>query len=116
MKYDLMLFDLDNTLICFETAQQKALEKVLNRHNFPYSREKLEKFQDINDELWHSYEKRRITKDEVFVTRFKMLLKGTVEETCRAINDDFLNYLAEDLLEKLDPREFHECHPHLTKP
>jgi len=95
MKYDLILFDLDNTLICFETAQKNALEKVLIQHNYPYSQECLNRFQSINDQLWHSFEKQKITKDEVFITRFRMLLQNASERVCREINEEFLEYLSE---------------------
>lgn len=98
MKYDLLLFDLDNTLICFETAQNRALKKTLEP--FVKSAEGFDdlntKFQKINDELWHSLEKGKLTKQEVFTYRFRMLLKDLSLEACSELNEEYLNLLAED--------------------
>ena len=98
MKYDLLLFDLDNTLICFETAQNRALKKTLEPFfNCDDEFDRLNgRFKKINDELWHSLEKGKLTKQEVFTHRFRMLLKDLSPEVCSGLNEDYLELLAED--------------------
>ena len=108
MKYDLILFDLDNTLICFETAQKLAFKKTMEQFSLPCSGEILQRFQKINDQLWRSFEQGKITKPEVFTYRFKMLLSPDDSHNFKEINDIFLEHLGEKPLVLEGVRDFLE--------
>jgi 2-haloacid dehalogenase len=75
MKYDLFLFDLDDTLLNFQASEKQSfaitLESIglLTEHEELYSKYKL-----INEELWKAFEHGETTKDLLKVERFKRLL------------------------------------------
>ena len=70
MKYDLILLDLDGTLLDFEQAQKIALEKVLREFKFKFDEMALEVYRAANNRCWEKYEQGLITKAELFINRF----------------------------------------------
>lgn len=74
MGYEVLLTDIDNTLLDFNAASGHAIEKVLTAHKIAYSAEKLGDFLRINDGYWHRYERGEIEKQVIFENRFRDLL------------------------------------------
>jgi beta-phosphoglucomutase-like phosphatase (HAD superfamily) len=56
-KYDIFLFDADNTLYDFEKAEESALRTMFEQCGFGYSECILAKYKKINGEAWAAYEK-----------------------------------------------------------
>ena len=74
-RYDIFLFDADNTLFDYDCAEENALKIMFEYCNFDYSENIRIKYRKINSEVWASYERNEITKDELQTLRFKRLFK-----------------------------------------
>lgn len=72
-KYQVILFDLDGTLLDFHQSSKKAFQKVFQLFSLPYSEELFSKYAAMNLSLWESYERGEITKEEIFERRFSDL-------------------------------------------
>ncbi len=75
MKYKILLFDLDNTLLDFNANEKVSLNKLFSAHNIPLTDEVMATYQSINRGLWESYEKGEITFD-MLACRFPNTLKA----------------------------------------
>ena len=98
MTYDLVLFDVDDTLLDFGKARDHALEQCLARFAPDATHaEMTTRFHVINVQLWRELEQGRATKDEVLTGRFTRLFRefGVVAGAADA-NDHFLDMLAAD--------------------
>lgn len=113
--YKLILWDLDNTLFDFDTAEEIALRSAMQKHGLDYDPEKtLNAFRVVNDRRWKGLEEKVYTKDEVLVGRFEEFFAGKSLD-CRALNADYLWYLgqyknlfpeAEKVVRELNARGF----------
>ena len=74
MKYENIIFDLDNTILDFDYAEEKALEKLLKENNISYNEDTLKIYKEVNHVLWRKLEKKEITRDELFTIRFPLFL------------------------------------------
>lgn len=109
--YQWLFFDADGTLFDFEKSQAIALEQVFRHHQIPYDLAYLATFRQINTELWHALEQRRVTGEALKVLRFERLLARIgVRHAPEPFADVYLDYLgacrelilgAEELLKKL---------------
>ncbi len=95
MKYDLLLFDADETLLDFKKSEEICFEVVLKKHHidgdFHHFRRNYKK---INDLLWTQEALGLITKDYLKVERFRKFLTdhsltGNPDQIC----EDYLNAL-----------------------
>ena len=93
-----IFFDLDRTLwdfeansreTLFELYREKGLDQVIpNFKNFHYS------YIHINNELWKLYGRKKITKDELRIERFRRVLNKfnqTDEELVSFFNEEYVN-------------------------
>ena len=71
MKYELVLLDLDRTLVDFDGAQVISLRKTLEEFSLEYSEEVLESYNAINDYYWDMLEEGKVTKPRLEVERFR---------------------------------------------
>jgi 2-haloacid dehalogenase len=77
MKYDLILFDFDDTLVDFKKSERKTFEltlkefKVFNAEQFEthYS-----SYQIINENLWSLHAQKEISKEDLKTARFEKFL------------------------------------------
>ncbi len=88
-KYDLLLFDLDNTLIDFETDQKLALKYAIEKIGYEYTDNILEQYKKINDIVWKKLENGEIkTVSSLYEERCKMLFKlYNINETSNKFNN-----------------------------
>lgn len=100
--YKALLVDLDNTLLDFNKAEDRALTNTLLQYGLKDTKEIKEEFKTINVKYWNLFEKGEITKEELLVRRFKDFFEKYIQNpNAKEINSYYLNQLAEsgDLVE-----------------
>ncbi|WP_314011054.1 YjjG family noncanonical pyrimidine nucleotidase [Pseudostreptobacillus hongkongensis] len=73
MKYKYIFFDLDNTLLDFDEAENNALNELFLNHKVENISEYMKVYKEINKQLWEKLEKNEITREFLKNTRFKTL-------------------------------------------
>lgn len=71
MKYPVVLFDLDSTLLDTELNAEKALRKMSVSSIFPFNNDQMAYWHVLNNGLWQQFETGEITKEQLFDQRFK---------------------------------------------
>ncbi len=74
-KYEILLFDLDNTLLSFSQAEIVAFRETFKENSLPYSSELFSRYQKINEVLWQRLEKGEIDLNYLGPYRFKKLFE-----------------------------------------
>lgn len=75
MKYETILIDLDDTLLDFSKAEQKALEKTLLHYVGKVEEETIQLYKEINTQLWKKLDEGDLTRQELYRSRFTLLFK-----------------------------------------
>ena len=70
-----ILIDLDNTILDFNTAERTALSSALTEMGLSPDAETLSLYHDINIRYWEMLEDRLLTREQVLVRRFEALFK-----------------------------------------
>ncbi|MGE8203602.1 YjjG family noncanonical pyrimidine nucleotidase [Heyndrickxia sp. NPDC080065] len=73
--YQTLLFDIDNTLLDFNAAEDLALQLLFDEQEIPLTSEIKAQYNKINQGLWKAFEEGKISRDEVVNTRFSILFK-----------------------------------------
>lgn len=73
--YDVVLLDLDNTILDFDSAEKIGFIKVVESMGLKYSDALLEQYQKINTSLWHRLEQGTLSKESVLSMRFSEFFK-----------------------------------------
>lgn len=96
MKFDLILFDVDGTLLDFDLAEKNALKETLLEYDFIYNDEMLERYHQINIFYWKELEKGKINKKELHYKRYEQLfLEYGIETDIDTFNVKYLKRLSE---------------------
>lgn len=82
MKYKVVIFDLDNTLIDFDAMEDGSLKSSLKALDIPYTPEMIDHYKAINQKLWKGVEKKEYLKEEILSLRFKLLFDAYNIEAC----------------------------------
>lgn len=70
-KYTHLLFDVDNTILNFDAAEEVALAKVLSKYGPTLDQESLHAtYQKINRSMWRAFERGEMTREYLLDTRF----------------------------------------------
>ena len=69
----IILFDLDDTILDFKKAEERALSRSLEELGLPVSSEILQRYSVVNLEHWERLERREITRQQVLKGRFEQL-------------------------------------------
>ena len=77
VKYKILLFDADETLLDFPASEKEALKKVLEHFGIRYSEEFRATFSAINLALWKQLEKGLVTRDIIRIRRFEQFVQTT---------------------------------------
>lgn len=94
MKYKILLFDLDNTLLDFSANEKVSLNKLFSAHNIPLTDEIMATYQSINRGLWADYEVAKISFEEL-ATRFPKTLKAIgAEDDGTGWESEYRDYLS----------------------
>ena len=76
MKYQVLLFDADETLFDFKMAEKQAFLKALEEYKLDVDKEEsLKLYSQINKHIWEEFEKGEITADRLRVERFERFSK-----------------------------------------
>jgi putative hydrolase of the HAD superfamily len=96
MKYEVILFDADDTLFDFKKSEREAFKNSMLEFNMEYDENHhLKIYQGINTVLWKEFEVGLITQEKLKVERFKRLsesLKATFDEN--EFSKVFIKHLA----------------------
>ena len=96
-KYDIFLFDADNTLYDFNKASAHALKTLFNEFGFDYSGHIPKRLMDISTPLWKSYEKGEISDNDLQRLRFVRLFDELgVQHDPVIFNDMYLQTLGKN--------------------
>ena len=95
-KYKHLLIDVDDTLLDFQIAEEKAFEKLLNEFNLTFDEKLYQIYQNENKRLWKAFELCQIEKHEIFDNRMIPLFKElNLDVDPKAASYRFLDYLSE---------------------
>lgn len=72
MKYPILLFDLDNTILDTKANAEKALHKLSKQIDFPFTDNQIAYWHELNDGLWEKLERKEITRDDLLNSRFTL--------------------------------------------
>lgn len=76
MKYDVIIFDADETLFDFKKSEKHAFESTMIENGFEYSeKEHFLVYKEINTAIWKELEEGKISQKELKVERFKRFLE-----------------------------------------
>lgn len=76
MKYEMIIFDADETLFDFKKSEKVSLERTMREFNLDYEEGyHLEIYKEINSAIWKELEKGLITQKELNDLRFQRLLE-----------------------------------------
>ena len=93
-KYDIFLFDADNTLFDYDMAEENALKIMFDKCGFDYSENIRQKYREINSMEWAKYERGEISKENLQVSRFARLFEYIKADYDAAyFNGKYLNEL-----------------------
>lgn len=95
MKYDVLLFDADNTILDFDKAEEQALKQAFTETNLHFDRGVLEVYRRNNIKQWQLFEKGIIKdKSEVLISRFVETFKELeLTASCELTADLYEKYL-----------------------
>lgn len=95
-KYEILMFDLDNTILDFDKSEDYALLKLIERFGIQRKDEFIGKYTEINDELWSKLEKGAVSFDELANSRFSLTMECFGQSVDgRQWNELYTDYLAE---------------------
>ena len=73
--YDIVLLDADMTIWDFEASERFALQDVVDRLQVTMTAEIAAYYHKINSALWHAFDLKQITREELTVRRFRELME-----------------------------------------
>lgn len=97
MKYGILLFDADNTVLDFDRSEDQALSQAFAECGLFFDQTVLKTYRKNNIAQWQRYERGEISRDEVLLNRFVF----TLDELC-------LNFSNIDMLAELYEKHLHK--------
>lgn len=71
-EYDIILLDVDGTLLDFQRAERLGMKVVLEHYGFEATDRRLELYHEINEAFWAAFERGEVTKDRLVQERFEV--------------------------------------------
>ncbi|MEG2097753.1 MAG: YjjG family noncanonical pyrimidine nucleotidase [Pseudoflavonifractor sp.] len=72
-KYDVLLFDADNTLLDFDAAERRALDETLAEYGYPVCDDTRAVYLAANRALWDQFDRGEVSRAHLVVERFAAL-------------------------------------------
>ena len=111
MRYDIVLFDADGTLLDFHRSEREAVREALAMSGIDADDEMIKKYSEINDGLWKMLERKEIERSVLLYRRFELFCEYYgYSADAKKIAVDYMNTLstkgylidgAEELLQSL---------------
>lgn len=98
MKYEWLLFDLDNTILDFDVSEHYALEQTLLQIGISFEPKHLSIYEKINRKCWDAFEAGTLPQAAINKTRFSQFLVALDRPKTNAM--ELGNYYLEQLSEK----------------
>lgn len=97
MKYEWLLFDLDNTLLDFNVSEHYALAKVLQTVDIDFNESNLKIYEKINRQCWDDFEAGNLPQAKLNNLRFSRFLTALnlPNENATQLGDYYLAQLSE---------------------
>lgn len=97
MRYSILLFDADNTILDFNRAEAEAIRATLRQYGLPDSAAHAERYHQINQSLWTLREKTGMSKEELWHRRFAQLFEemGVSGIDTAAFNRDYIDHVSQ---------------------
>lgn len=90
-----VFIDIDNTLLDFKKSSELSMEKVFEELDIPYEKSMYSVFTEVNNSLWEQIEKGNLTRGELFLVRWNLILgKLGVDYDGVKFEEKFLKQLA----------------------
>ena len=70
MKYEILLFDADNTVLDFDRSEEQALSRAFGETGLLFNQTVLEVYRKNNIYQWQLFEQGKLTKSQVLINRF----------------------------------------------
>ena len=70
MKYEILLFDADNTVLDFDKSEEQALERAFAETGLQFNQNVLQVYRKNNIYQWQLFEQGKLTKPQVLINRF----------------------------------------------
>ena len=67
-----LLMDIDDTLFDFQTSSRNALSIAFRALNLPFTPEMWAHYRELDAEFWQRFERGEITKEALYVERFRV--------------------------------------------
>ncbi len=92
-----ILFDIDNTLLDFDSSSKLALQASFRHFELPFNEDNYKTYKRINANIWHEFEKGQITALKLRHKRFDLLFEALklFPTTGHEFNAYYLNQLIE---------------------
>lgn len=94
MRYTTLLFDVDDTLLDFQAAENQALQALFQKEGIAFTKEREQLYKEVNEARWRAFELGEMTREEVVNERFGaffQLLGHTVDSL--ATEQQYREYL-----------------------
>lgn len=75
MKYSTLLFDVDDTLLNFQSSEKHALKKLFQSLHKPLTPEIYRDYHSLNAQLWRRYERGEISRETLLDERFNLFFQ-----------------------------------------
>lgn len=96
MKYTTLLFDLDDTLLDFGKTESFAMERLFADYGIAPTQENKRIYVELNKAKWRALEKKEITREELFKTRFtEFFALMNIDADGIKANSEFISYVSQ---------------------
>jgi len=96
VKYEVILFDADDTLFDYSLAEAHALKRVFLEFQIELLQSHIELYRSVNQQLWNDFEKGEVTLDFLRLERFrKLFAEVKVELDAVHFSERYVHYLGE---------------------
>ena len=75
MRYNTLLFDLDDTILDFGKAEEQAFFMTFENNGLNVSDGMFDKYKEINEVMWKNHEKGLASRDEIMIERYIKLFE-----------------------------------------
>lgn len=94
MRYQQLIFDVDNTLLNFSAGETVALTTLFEKHGIAPTPSLVAAYQRYNTSLWRQIEAGALIKDELFAKWFVTFFKEQLGQTVGPeVDQEYLGYL-----------------------